>query len=137
MLKKIILIAVTGLILVGCSDNKAQEKALLDEVIKVHDKVMVDDGLVMKNKMQLKGIAASNTTPGVKDSVALYSKLLDDADDSMMTWMNKFNPDFTGKSHSDVMDYLNKQKAQIGKINSQLDSAIAVSNNYITKNKAK
>ena len=136
MFKKTLLIAaVTGFALSGCADNKVQEKALLDSVIKVHDKVMMDDGVVMKNKMLLKGIASKDSAAAVKDSSEYYSKLLGDADDSMMTWMNKFNPDFTGKSHSEAMDYLHKQKEQITKISLQLDSAITASNNYIKKAK--
>ena len=95
--KTLIIAAATGLMLAGCADNKAQEKALLDSVIKVHDKVMMDDGVVMKNKMLLKGIASKDSAAAVKDSADFYSKILDNADDSMMTWMNKFNPDFTGK----------------------------------------
>jgi len=89
----------------------------------------------MKNKMQLKPYA--NATTPIKDSVASYTKLLDNADDEMMTWMNKFNPDFTGKSHDEVMTYLNTQKAQILKLDSQLTSTITASNNYIIKLKTK
>jgi len=137
MFKKILLISTLALIISSCSDDKAKEKALLNEVIKIHDKVMVDDGIVMQNKTKLKALTTNNPAPGIKDSVELYSKLLDNADDSMMTWMNKFNPDFTGKSHGEVMDYLTKQKAQIIKINTKLDSAIAASNTYISKNKVK
>jgi uncharacterized protein (UPF0261 family) len=135
MLKKIFVIAAAGFILAGCTDQKAQEKALLEDVIKTHDKVMMDDGTVMKNKMLLKDIAAKDTAAAIKDSAARYTKLLGDADDSMMTWMNKFNPDFTGKSHEETMNYLNTQKEQIGKISLQLDSAISASNNYIKKAK--
>jgi succinate dehydrogenase flavin-adding protein (antitoxin of CptAB toxin-antitoxin module) len=135
MFKKILVIAAAGFILTGCTDKKAQEKALLEDVIKTHDKVMMDDGIVMKNKMLLKDIAAKDAAAAVKDSVARYTKLLGDADDSMMTWMNKFNPDFSGKSHDETMNYLNTQKEQIGKISLQLDSAISASNNYIKKAK--
>lgn len=137
MLKKTLLIAAVALIISSCSNDKAQEKTLLNEVIKIHDKVMVDDGIVMQNKTKLKALATSNPAPGVKDSVEMYSKLLDNADDNMMNWMNKFNPDFTGKSHDEVIDYLTKQKAQIVKINALLDTAIAASNTYILKNTAK
>jgi len=136
MIKKTLLIAAaTSLMLAGCADNKAQEKALLDSVIKVHDKVMMDDGVVMKNKMLLKGIASKDSAAAVKDSADFYTKILGDADDSMMTWMNKFNPDFTGKSHSEAMSYLHTQKELITKISLKLDSAISASNNYIKKAK--
>jgi hypothetical protein len=137
MFKKIFLIAAAALTLAGCTDHKGEEKTLLADVLKYHDKVMADDGIIMKNKMQLKGLAASSTTPGVKDSVVRYSKQLDNADDAMMTWMNKFNPDFTGKPHNEIMAYLNTQKKLIAQIDSQLNRAITASNKYITQIKTK
>jgi GTPase involved in cell partitioning and DNA repair len=137
MTKKILLIALLSLALFACNDDKKQEKALLNEVIKVHDKVMTDDGVVMKNKMKLDAIASLDKTPATKDSVAVYKKLLSNADDTMMDWMNKFNADYTGKSHTEIMDYLNAQKQQVLKIQAQLDTAIAQSNRYLIKNKQK
>jgi len=135
-MKKILVTALAGLMLSACNDNKAREKTLLDEVIKTHDKLMADDGTVMKNKMQLKNIAKSDASANVKDSVAIYTKQLGDADDAMMGWMNKFNPVFTGKSHDEIMAYLNSQKVQILKLDSQINSAVNASNHYIkTKTK--
>jgi dsDNA-binding SOS-regulon protein len=135
MVNKTFFLILVGFILFGCNNDKSKEKALLAEVIKVHDKVMADDEVIMKDKMQLNAIAIK--TPGTKDSADRYVKLLGDADDTMMNWMNKFNPDFTGKPHEAVMGYLTMQKAEIAKINVRLDSVIAASNNYITKNKTK
>ncbi len=43
---------------------------------------MADDDAIMKNKMELKNLVKSDTT--IKDSVAVYSKTLDDADNAMM-----------------------------------------------------
>jgi hypothetical protein len=135
MSRTIIFIFFSSLVILSCNDDKAQEKALLAEVIKTHDKLMADDGAIMKNKMAMKYYA--NITPDVQDSVARYNQLLGNADDAMMNWMNKFNPDFTGKSHEQIMTYLNGQKAQIIKLDSQINSAIAASNKYLTKIKAK
>lgn len=137
MTKKLFIPLLLCVALFGCNNDKNQEKALLNDVIKTHDKLMVDDGAIMKNKMQLKTIAASNTTTAVKDSATIYIKTLDDADNSMMMWMNKFSPDFTGKSHEQIMTYLNTQKAEILKIDDQINKAIAASNNYIKSAKAK
>jgi len=135
MIRKTIVILFTGLVLFGCNDDKKQETALLNDVIKTHEKLMADDGTIMKNKMELKNLATSDTT--IKDSVAVYSKTLDDADNAMMAWMNKFSPDFTGKSHEQIMTYLNSQKTQILKLDTQINQAIATSNKYILKVKAK
>ena len=133
MNKKTLLIAFLAIALFGCNDDKKQETTLLDSITTVHDKIMADDGVIMNKKMQLKGIAAKDASK--KDSVAAYTKTLGDADDVMMNWMNKFNPVFSGKSHQQIMDYLHQQQAELVKINLTLDSAIKVSNNYISKAK--
>ena len=135
MYKRIICILIITTAFFSCNDNKAQEKALLAKVIKTHDKLMADDGAIMKNKMQLKAYA--NIPADMQDSVSHYNQLLGNADDAMMNWMNKFSPDFTGKSHEEIMAYLNSQKTQILKLDSQINTAIAASNKFIQKTKAK
>ncbi|WP_461452591.1 hypothetical protein [Mucilaginibacter sp.] len=137
MTKKLFIPLLACIALLGCNNDKDQEKALLNDVIKTHDKLMTNDGAIMKNKMQLKSIAAKDASAAVKDSVAAYSKLLNDADNSMMMWMDKFNPDFTGKTHQQIMSYLNTQKAEVVKLDTTMVIAIAVSNNYINKAKTK
>ena len=132
-MKRALLFAALALIFAGCSDNQKQEKDLLNDVIKTHDKLMSDDNIVMKNKMQLKKII----NPVLKDSVAFYDKQLGDADNVMMGWMNKFNPYFTGKSHEEIITYLNGQKKEILKVDSQINRSLAASNNFILKNKVK
>jgi len=133
-MKRILICVALAILAAGCSDDKNQEKLLLDTVIKTHDKLMADDGVIMKNKMALKPFASA---PATKDSVAIYIKTLSDADDAMMGWMNKFSPDFTGKSHEQIMVYLHGQKAQILKLDSQINNAVAASNQYLTKIKTK
>jgi protein involved in temperature-dependent protein secretion len=135
MTKKIFIPLLACVALFGCNDDKKQEQTLLNDVIKTHDKLMVDDGDIMKSKMQLKMIAKANAA--AKDSVAVYTRSLDAADGAMMVWMDKFSPDFTGKTHEQVMTYLNTQKAGIGKIDSEITVTLAKSNNYISKNKMK
>jgi uncharacterized lipoprotein NlpE involved in copper resistance len=137
MIKKALFIALTGFILLGCNNEKQQEKALLDQVIKVHDKVMAADEVVMKDKNQLIVLSKTDTTAVAKDSIAHYVNLLAVADDTMMNWMNNFNPDFTGKSHTEIMNYLGKQQQQVTKIDTKLDSIVSVSNQYLLKIKAK
>lgn len=134
-MKRILTFIALAIVATGCSDDKAGEKLLLDSVIKAHDKVMADDNEIMNNKAKLKSMVTPATLPAVKDSVNMYTNLLTKADDAMMVWMNKFNPDFTGKSHQQIVDYLHEQQAQINKVNAQLDSAINVSNKFIKKTK--
>jgi len=135
-MKKIFLAAFIGLALFGCTDKKKQEGSLLDEVIKIHDKVMAEDEQLMKNKMQLDTLA-KQALPNVKDTTAEKAKIkilitkLVGAEDAMEDWMHKFEPDNTGKSHTEIMKYMSDQKAQLSKIDSQIYAAIDSSNNYL------
>jgi uncharacterized lipoprotein NlpE involved in copper resistance len=135
-MKKIVIAVFIGFTLLGCTDKKAQEKTFLDEVIKVHDKVMDADEQLMKNKMQLDTLV-KNSPASEKDSAVIYVKLLNNAENSMEDWMHKFNPDQTGKSHDETMAYLGSQKKQIMTIDSQLNAAINKSNKYLLKVKSK
>ena len=124
------------LALFGCSDNKTQEKALLDSVIKIHDKVMGNDDRLMKNKMQLDTLLKTKLT-GVPDTATAKAMLmglniqLTDAEDAMEKWMEKFDPDQKGKSHQDIMNYFSAQKTQITTIDSAMNAAITASNKYL------
>ena len=96
---------------------------------------MASDAIIMSDKTKLQSLSAAATLQPVKDSATVYIKSLVDADDMMMTWMNAFNPDFAGKTHQETMDYLQKQKNQIDKINARIDSSISVSNTFLSKAK--
>ncbi|HEY4327658.1 MAG TPA: hypothetical protein VGN20_26990 [Mucilaginibacter sp.] len=135
-MKRTVITFFIGFTLLGCADKKAQEKALLDDVIKVHDKVMMADEQVMKNKMQLDTLI-QHADARVKDSAAYYSKLLNTADDAMSNWMHKFNPAQTGKSHDEIMTYFDTQKKQVMAIDSQLTAAVTGSTKYLLKTKSK
>jgi hypothetical protein len=135
-MKKTAITLLVGFTVLGCSDKKAEEKALLNEVIKFHDKVMDADDQVMKNKMQLDTLIKQGDV-AIKDSAAYYSKLLNTADDAMSDWMHQFNADQTGKSHEDVMAYLDAQKKKVMALDSQFTAAVMGSTKYLSKTKSK
>ena len=113
-MKKILITVFIGLALSACSDGKKQEKDLLNNILKVHDKLMGNDDALMKNKMQLDSLLklpAKDTAEKV-NMRALDTKLLA-AEEAMETWMHQFEPDVTNKSHDDVMKYYEGQKKQI------------------------
>jgi len=135
-MKKIFLAAFIGLALAGCADNKKQEKSALDKVLKIHDKVMDEDEQLMKNKMRLDTLV-KQVLPNVKDTVAEKAKIktlitnLVSANEAMEDWMHKFDADNTGKSHEDIMKYMNDQKVRLSKIDSGMRAAIDSSGNYL------
>ena len=135
-MKKITIAVLAIFILYGCTDKKAQEKAVLDEVIKVHDKVMDADGQLMANKMKLDTLLKQSNLSG-KDTAVMMDKKLDAAENAMETWMHNFDPDHAGKSHAETMAYMNSQKKQITAIDSQLNAVITQSTQYLSKIKTK
>jgi hypothetical protein len=132
-MKKLLLAAFISLALSACSDTKKQEKDLLDNILKVHDKVMGNDEALMKNKMQLDSLLklpAKDTAEKV-NMKALDTKLVA-AEEAMETWMHKFEPDVTGKSHAVIIKYYNEQKRGIMSVDSQMNVAIIESNKYLS-----
>ena len=122
--------------LFGCTNKKEQVKTLLNDVIKVHDKVMAADEQLMKNKMQLDTLLKLDKLSG-KDTAKLLIAKLARADSAMENWMHNFDPDQTGKSDDEALSYMNGQKKQIMVIDSQIDAVVAESNNYLDKIKTK
>lgn len=137
-MKKAITAIVACVIFFGCTDNKQQEKALLDSVIAIHDKVMRNDDQLMHNKMKLDTLLKSKLT-GVSDTSAEKARLmgltikLNNAEDAMEKWMQKFDPGQKGKSHQEIMNYLSAQKSQVTAIDSQLNEAVNLSNQYLNQ----
>jgi hypothetical protein len=62
---------------------------------------------------------------------------VDDADNAMSDWMHKFDAENKGKSHQEIMDYLEAQKKLISKIDTQINVAVTGSTKYITQIPAK
>jgi hypothetical protein len=136
-MKKTIIIALTVLIFSACADKKAQEKAVLDSVMQIHEKVMGADEQLMKNKMLLDSAGKINSAKEIKDSVFMYLSKINVTDNIMGEWMHKFDPDHTGKSHEETMTYLEDQKKQIMSIDSQLNSVVNQSGKYLSTIKMK
>jgi len=135
-MKKTIVALLSCLTLFGCTDNKKQEKTLLDSIIAVHDKVMRKDDQLMHNKMKLDTLLKTQLT-GVADTAAEKRQLmglnvqLTQAEDAMEMWMQKFDPDQKGKSHQEIMDYFSAQKTQVNAVDSSINAAINASTNYL------
>ncbi|HZY37647.1 MAG TPA: hypothetical protein VFE53_13410 [Mucilaginibacter sp.] len=136
-MKKLLPLPAICLFLFGCADKKAQEQALLDSVIKVHNKVMTADEQVLKNKDVLDTLVKKEPTGALKDSAKIYQDKVIMADSAMDVWMHGFNPDLTTRAHDDNMAYLHKQQKLIMQVDSQMSAAVAASKKFISKTKTK
>jgi hypothetical protein len=137
-MKKLSILIFAGLFLAACSsDKKKQEKDLLSNILKVHDKLMGQDETLMKNKMQIDSLLkrpAKDTAE--KTNMRAIELKLASAEQAMETWMQKFEPDLTGKSHDEIVKYYNEQKKAIMSVDSQMNIAITESTKYLS-NKSK
>ena len=129
-MKKLIAAAVISLLFFSCTDPKKQEKELLDQVIAIHDSVMVKDEQVMKAKIQLDTLVKKDSALNADTAAKGLLKILDKADAKMGDWMNKFDAQNKGKSHEEIMAYLDGQQKQIKAIDKDFDEAISAINNY-------
>lgn len=120
----------------ACSNKQEEEKKQLNDILAVHDKVMSASEITMKNKMQLDSLIKKYGTDTSKNKqVIVLDKKLNDADEAMENWMHQFNPDYTGKSHDQIMEYLRSQHQQLLKVDSQLNDANNQSTTYLSKTK--
>ncbi|WP_345952456.1 hypothetical protein [Mucilaginibacter sp. PAMB04168] len=129
-MKLYILLASITLLATACTDTKKQEKEALSKVIEIHDKAMAHDEQAVRNKMLLDSLIKNNADEAAKVTPVVNS--LSIADKAMEDWMHQFNADNTGKSHEEVMQYLDDQKKKVSKINNQLATAVNQSNQLIS-----
>jgi hypothetical protein len=136
-MKKIISALLLSLVLFSCTDTKKQEKDLFDQVIKVHDRVMGKEELIMNSKMQLDTLLKHNQNAEVTGKANALTKSLDSADTQMENWMHNFDAENKGKSHDEIMRYLNGQKKEIDSIDSNFNAVLTAASTFIKQNKSK
>jgi len=135
-MKKTLVLLVAGSLLFGCSNRKEEKKAIMSDVMKVHEKVMEVDGQVINNRMKLDTIIEKEKR-ATTDSAVILNKKLSAAEGAMEDWMHKFDYEQKGKSDDEVITYMTEQKKKIMAIDSLLNNAVAESNVYLKKTKTK
>ena len=108
---------------------------MLAGILKVHDRLMGQDEALMKNKMILDSLLKlpAKDSTAKTDMKAIQLKLTT-AEESMETWMQKFDPDVSNKSHDEILKYYTAQKKSIMVVDSQMTTAISESNKYLSGN---
>jgi len=136
MMKKLLFILFAASTLYSCTNRKGEKKTIMEDVMKVHEKVMEVEGQVIANRMKLDTLITQNKIAG-KDSAEMLVKKMSAAEDAMEDWMHKFDYEQKGKSDDDVITYMNAQKKLIMAIDSQLNTAVKESNIYLKTVKIK
>ncbi|HJY13874.1 MAG TPA: hypothetical protein VJ304_13865, partial [Flavobacterium sp.] len=99
--------------------TKPDSKAIRQEVLNIHDKLMIDGEKVVKNKMKLDKLLVSDQIKLAQDSVIQKQKIndliirLNAADEKMMDWMHFFKDDFKGKTEQEDLDYYKSEMVKI------------------------
>ncbi len=139
----IFIFGLTIIVLTSCKDQKAEQKKLQSEIMVVHDSLMMDMGQLTDKRMMLtkltsnldslKKIDNSLDTNQLKSNINNQKLALSNADDAMMNWMNGFNPDFTGKSSKEIIQYLESQKIKIDSVKTLFHLTLSKSDSLISK----
>ncbi|WP_026904764.1 hypothetical protein [Pedobacter glucosidilyticus] len=129
----------------ACNNDKEEQQKLQKVVIDKHDVLMAKMDSLTENQLRLDSITLkykkikvenpnldSNTLIAQIDSA---KNLLSNADEAMMNWMQQFNPDYTGKSSTEIFDYLRKQEQKIDSVKTLFDKSLAHSNALIQQYK--
>lgn len=136
-----------GILMIALMATACQQhvdyKNVRDEVMKFHDVVMTDHGVIVNNQMKLdtllkdmKGLKSNFPevdTLKEKEAIASLIKDLTKAEDSMNDWMHKFEPDVTGKSNEVAVQYFKEEKVKIAAVDSLYKKEISLSNAYLEK----
>lgn len=145
-MKNILGIVLMAIVVLACNEstNKGTNyKLVRDDVMKFHDLVMADHGLVVNNQMKLdtlvrdlKGLKLKFPevdTLKEKEAINNLIKNLSIAEDSMNDWMHQFEPDISGKSNEVAVQYFEDEKAKIAAVDSLYKKEIGLSNAYLER----
>ena len=141
-MKNIIIICLALFGLQACQ-NVQDYKAVRQEVMEAHDKVMMDGEIAITNKMKLDTLAARldslskmkviSDTLGEKKNIAALQFKLNRADDQMNDWMHKFDAELGDKSNDEAVLYFKAEKEKVKSLDSLYKVAISESTSYLSK----
>ncbi len=105
------------------------EKLLHDEIMAVHDEVMPKMDVIMSIKGELlEKLDSLRDLPEVPASTVekLESgvKSLENADESMMSWMRQWSPPGDSVSHNSKLRYYNQQKVKMNTVRDDMLNSI-------------
>lgn len=99
------------------SSEAKKENILYKEVMAIHDEVMPLMGELMAMNKKVKG---KDSTSHEANELSAY---LEEANEAMMNWMRKFNPNIENMTHEETMNYLEEEKKKIMKVKEKMLSA--------------
>jgi hypothetical protein len=127
-MKKILITISIFASLTACQKNaEDKQKAMIDEVMAVHDEV--DDIMSLKSSLD----SVIKVSPDSAKAKKLYSAL-DVADNQMMDWMENYDSESVkGKSEEEISKYFADQKTKITEVKVLTDKSIEEAKGFLGK----
>ncbi|MET3114919.1 hypothetical protein AAKU52_002659 [Pedobacter sp. CG_S7] len=133
-----------GILLMVSCQNEPNYKAVRQEVMDLHDKIMVDGERAIKNKMildtlsksklkQLKQLHPEIDTLQEKVQIVKLVEKLSQADEMMMDWMHEFQADIEGKSNAQAVTYFKGEMVKVANLDHFYEELLKESNAYLKK----
>jgi hypothetical protein len=122
-------------LLLSACKTEPDAKAIKKEVLNIHDKLMMDGGKVMTNKMKLDSVLKSDKIKSPQDSLNVANLItsLNQADERMMDWMHGFKDDFKGKTEQEDLAYYKSEMVKIRKVEDDYIKVTKASDSVLKK----
>jgi len=141
-MRKSILFLLIPFVIQSCNSSGGY-KDVMDEVLKVHDKVMMDSELAIRNRMKLDTLSSNlsslaKTKPNL-DTLQASKKIqqlkaeLDTADSRMNAWMQGFEVEPGKRSNDEAVAYYKEEGKKIKALDSLFQKAIKQSDDFLNE----
>lgn len=140
-MKTNLILFITILTFIACSNDKKEQEVLMAEVIAVHDEVMPKMGELDRLARQLNNLADSlevdSTQATLINMLRIKASNLKSANESMMVWMRQYDAEFASKteSHEEVIGYLKDQMIKITKVKEEMNGSLEKGKDIIENSK--
>ncbi|EOR94185.1 hypothetical protein ADIARSV_2680 [Arcticibacter svalbardensis MN12-7] len=141
-MKKSILFLFVPFLIQSCSSSGSY-KDVMDEVLKIHDKVMMDSELAIRNRMKLDTLSSNlGSLAKIKpnlDTMQASKKIqqlkaeLDQADSKMNAWMKGFEVEPGKKSNDEAVAYYKEEEKKIKALDNLFQKVIKQSDDFLAE----
>lgn len=130
---KILIFPVLITLMFACGEkHPSQEDVFYQEVMEIHDDIMPKMRDINQAKKAIRQLMESNDTLNLDT----YIKMLDDADEAMMTWMHDFKRPKSENIQENI-SYLNNKKIEIIAVRAKMLKAIETAQYLTNQNTSK
>jgi len=138
-----LMILVFASVFLSCKSER-NYKDVRQQVIDVHNKVMTDGEQAEKYRIMLEKLSKIQLqissdqhmlgdTASRRNKISVLIGKLTKADQNMLDWMQRFQPDIEGKSNSEAVKYFEEEMVKIKKLDAQYQVALKEANVFFKK----